>query len=309
VGVGLPFLLRAVASFRNGKKGVSTPGSPGEKNGTKKRVIFEDEKEKGGLAEREFLDGVRAEVALPEYELFGDYSEMVTQFGYVALWSTIWPLAPAMALLNNFLELRSDAFKMTVHNRRPIPARTDTIGPWLDTLTFLTWLSAVTNSALVYLFCPRSQAHCSSTPDAHATQLNKVHQHLFSASGAVPSDSGADGGLVATRELLLTALLIALAASHGFILLRVLVRHIMERVFWSSSEEVKQKEQGDRDLKEQFLKGFLVEDERQRNLELTAVGVEGIEKGDKLIPESRDVSGFWENDEGLEEISRISKEV
>ncbi|KAJ7202944.1 hypothetical protein B0H12DRAFT_1162410, partial [Mycena haematopus] len=37
---------------------------------------------------------VRKEVALPEYELFGDYSEMATQFGYIALWSTIWLLAP-----------------------------------------------------------------------------------------------------------------------------------------------------------------------------------------------------------------------
>jgi anoctamin-10 len=59
---------------------------------------------------------------------------MVTQFGYVALYSTIWPLAPAMALSNNWLELRSDAFKMTTHTRRPIPARVDTIGPWLENL-------------------------------------------------------------------------------------------------------------------------------------------------------------------------------
>lgn len=39
-----------------------------------------------------------------------------------------------MALLNNWLELRSDAFKISNHVRRPIPTRTDTIGPWLDSL-------------------------------------------------------------------------------------------------------------------------------------------------------------------------------
>jgi hypothetical protein len=59
----------------------------------KKRVVFEDEQEKGGMAERVFLERVREEAALPEYELFGDFSEMVTQFGYVVLWSAIWPLA------------------------------------------------------------------------------------------------------------------------------------------------------------------------------------------------------------------------
>lgn len=104
VEVGLPFVLRRVAAFRDRKKTVPTPGSPGGKNGVKKRVVFEDEKEKGGMEEREFLDGVRKEAALAEYELFGDYSEMVTQFGYVAMWSTIWPLAPGTLFLP-FMEL------------------------------------------------------------------------------------------------------------------------------------------------------------------------------------------------------------
>ncbi|KAF8074650.1 calcium-activated chloride channel-domain-containing protein [Lyophyllum atratum] len=308
VEVGLPYILRGVSSFRNRKKGASAPSSPGGKNSVKKRVVFEDEKEKGGMEEREFLDRVREEVALPEYELFGDYSEMVTQFGYVALWSTIWPLAPVMALLNNFLELRSDAFKMTVHNRRPIPARTDTIGPWLDALTFLTWLAALTNSALVYLFCPRSQSHCSATPSAHMTQLDNVHKHLFSASGALPPDGGADAGIVATRELLFTALLIALVASHGYIVLRTVVRHVVERVFWKGSEEVKQREQKDREIKEKFLKGFLIEEERTRDA--SAREDEGAgEARDEDGLDPGPVNGFWEHDEGLEEISRVSKEV
>ncbi|RDB23782.1 hypothetical protein Hypma_008903 [Hypsizygus marmoreus] len=313
VEVGLPFILRGVESFRNRKKSASAPGSPGGKNSVKKRVVFEDEKEKGGMEEREFLDGVRAEVALPEYELFGDYSEMVTQFGYVALWSTIWPLAPAMSLLNNFLELRSDAFKMTVHNRRPMPSRTDTIGPWLDALTFLTWLAALTNSALVYLFCPRSQTSCSATPSAHTTQLDKVHQHLFSASGGQAPDEGSDGGFGATKELLMTALLIALAASHGYMLLRVVVRHVVERVFWKESEEVKEREREDREIKERFLQGFLADEVHEKHLqdskEPTSEGT-AVDSGQEADSSSSGaVAGFWDNDEGLEEISRVSKEV
>lgn len=91
--VGLPFILRAVAKFRSKRAASSTPaGSPNGKN--KKKVIFEDEKPKGGVQEVEFLESVREQAALPEYDLFVDYNEMVTQFGYVAMWSTIWPLAP-----------------------------------------------------------------------------------------------------------------------------------------------------------------------------------------------------------------------
>ena len=89
--IGLPFIQRGISSFSGGKRLNSSSGK-------KKRVVFEDEtggKGDGeGKEEREFLERVRREVALPEYAPFEDYSEMVTQFGYVALWSAIWPLAP-----------------------------------------------------------------------------------------------------------------------------------------------------------------------------------------------------------------------
>lgn len=92
--IGLPFVLRGVSSFRNGKKPLNKSLNKHTAATPRKRVVFEDEKEKGGAEEREFLERVREEVALPEYNVFEDYSEMVMQFGYVVLWSTIWPLAP-----------------------------------------------------------------------------------------------------------------------------------------------------------------------------------------------------------------------
>lgn len=94
--IGLPFLLRWFEAFRKGKmtmKGLVSFGNGGDSAGMKKRVVFEDEKEKGGMEERAFLDSVREEAALPEYDIFVDYNEMVVQFGYVVLWSSIWPLA------------------------------------------------------------------------------------------------------------------------------------------------------------------------------------------------------------------------
>jgi anoctamin-10 len=115
IEVGLPFVLRSVNNFRQKKAAQSvkesiitntndqpedvsrhsSSSSVGSATGAppKKRVVFEDEKERGGMAERAFLDSVRAEAAVPAYDLFVDYSEMVVQFGYVVLWSTIWPLA------------------------------------------------------------------------------------------------------------------------------------------------------------------------------------------------------------------------
>ena len=91
--IGLPFLMRAFASVRSGKRRPSLSSSSAG-NSKKKRVGFEDEKNGAARDEREFLERVRKEVSLPQYDLHDDYNEMVSQFGYVALWSTIWPLAP-----------------------------------------------------------------------------------------------------------------------------------------------------------------------------------------------------------------------
>ena len=75
-----------------------------------------------------------------------------SQFGYLSLFSAVWPLAAVSFLVNDWVELRADAIKICVEMQRPIPWRADTIGPWLDSLSFLTWLGSLTASALVYLF-------------------------------------------------------------------------------------------------------------------------------------------------------------
>ncbi|KAF5376003.1 hypothetical protein D9757_008811 [Collybiopsis confluens] len=234
---------------------------------------------------------------------------MVIQFGYVVLWSTIWPLAPLMALLNNILELRSDAFKITVHERRPTPVRTDTIGPWLDALAFLSWLAALTNSALVYLFCPKEaeNARCDTTT---GSAIEKVHRHLVDTAGREGVDGiwGEHGkGLGATKELLVMALLVALVASHGYLVVRTVMRHVMERLLWKGSEEVREREREERMVKEVFLKGLGgVEVDSDGN----GVGNAGgdADGGVGAVTENG-VFAFWDHDEGIDEIMRIAKEA
>ncbi|KAF2274077.1 DUF590-domain-containing protein [Westerdykella ornata] len=102
--------------------------------------------------ETEFLKRVRQEAELDVYDVTTDLREMVLQFGYLSLFSVVWPLTGASFLLNDWMELRADAMKICVEMQRPTPWRADTIGPWLDSLSFLTWLGSLTTSALVYLF-------------------------------------------------------------------------------------------------------------------------------------------------------------
>ncbi|CAG8522776.1 12987_t:CDS:2 [Racocetra persica] len=119
-----------------------------------KRIQNNGATKDGGRNEDEsaFLKRVRKEVKLPVYQIYEDYAEMITQYGYVSLFSAIWPLTPLFALINNWIELRSDAIKLCEHTRRPIPKRADTIGPWLDNLVILTWFSSITNPSLIYIY-------------------------------------------------------------------------------------------------------------------------------------------------------------
>ena len=99
-----------------------------------------------------FLKRVREEADLAVYDVTADLREMVLQFGYLSLFSVVWPLTGVSFLINDWLELRADAIKICVEMQRPTPWRADTIGPWLDSLSFLTWLGSITTAALVYLF-------------------------------------------------------------------------------------------------------------------------------------------------------------
>ena len=102
--------------------------------------------------EAEFLARVRNEAELDVYDVSTDLREMVVQFGYLTLFSVVWPVTAVSFLINNWVELRSDAVKICVEMQRPTPHRADSIGPWLDSLTFLTWLGSISTAALVYLF-------------------------------------------------------------------------------------------------------------------------------------------------------------
>src|SRR5205814_1423566 len=77
---------------------------------------------------------------------------MVMQFGYLSLFSVVWPLTAVSFIVNNWIELRSDAIKISVEMQRPVPWRADSIGPWLDCLGFLAWLGSITAAALCFLF-------------------------------------------------------------------------------------------------------------------------------------------------------------
>ena len=77
---------------------------------------------------------------------------MIVQYGYLTMFSVVWPLTSVSFLVNNWIELRTDAMKICVESQMPTPWRGEGIGPWLDSLGFLTWFGSITTAALVYMF-------------------------------------------------------------------------------------------------------------------------------------------------------------
>lgn len=113
--------------------------------------------------EADFLQRVRGEADAEEYKVEEDVLEMCVQFGYLSLFGVAWPLVPVGFLLNNWLELRGDFFKLTLECQRPPPIRADSIGPCLLGLDFLAWMGTLSTAAIVHLYRgPMAEVHLSS---------------------------------------------------------------------------------------------------------------------------------------------------
>ncbi|XP_067154086.1 anoctamin-6 [Apteryx mantelli] len=81
--------------------------------------------------------------------LFYEYLEMVIQFGFVTLFVASFPLAPLLAIINNMLEIRLDAWKMTTQFRRIVPQKAQDIGAWQPIMQGIAILAVVTNAMII----------------------------------------------------------------------------------------------------------------------------------------------------------------
>lgn len=64
-----------------------------------------------------------------QYSLFFFlFSSLVLQFGFTTIFVAAFPLAPLLALLNNIIEIRLDAYKFVTQWRRPLASRAKDIG-------------------------------------------------------------------------------------------------------------------------------------------------------------------------------------
>jgi hypothetical protein len=128
----LPMLLQRVTGSRI-RPGIPTgarrDGSPPSPLVPTERAILED-------------------LEKDEYDEFDDYMEILIQFGYTTLFASAYPLASLVSVAANWVEVRSDLFKLSFLDRRPFPGRGSGLGIWRSLLSCLVWASALTNCLL-----------------------------------------------------------------------------------------------------------------------------------------------------------------
>ncbi|POI35972.1 hypothetical protein CIB84_000277, partial [Bambusicola thoracicus] len=82
-------------------------------------------------------------------QLYGAWLSVMLQFGFTTIFVAAFPLAPLLALLNNIIEIRLDAYKFVTQWRRPMPARATDIGIWYGILEGIGVLAVITNAFVI----------------------------------------------------------------------------------------------------------------------------------------------------------------
>ncbi|XP_062403269.1 anoctamin-10 isoform X2 [Sardina pilchardus] len=115
-------------------------------------------------------DAIIVQSNLPTFPgLFSEYIELLVQFGYLSLFSCVYPLTALFLLLNNLTELRTDAYKLCKLFRKPFDPPTANMGVWQAAFEVLGFISVMSNCWLL-LMSPRLQEF-SEEAGLNGTQL------------------------------------------------------------------------------------------------------------------------------------------
>jgi len=96
--------------------------------------------------------GARQEITCGSTFQAVELSEMVVQFGFIALFGFTWPLAALAVFINNFIELRLDVWKFCTYARRPMAQRARGLGRFWSVALESVAVLGIVNTCLVLAF-------------------------------------------------------------------------------------------------------------------------------------------------------------
>lgn len=105
-----------------------------KKNYEKETLSYEEELEKGAILEAD----------KEPYEQFDDYLEIITNFGYLVMISSCFPLAPLLILIAHEVEILQDKYKIVHIFKRKLPQNYVGMGRWKNIIVFMCYISIIT---------------------------------------------------------------------------------------------------------------------------------------------------------------------
>ena len=99
--------------------------------------------------------GLHGEARRAPYDPMLDLARLALEFGFVVMFTVVWPLAPLACLLISALEQRAAAVRLTIACQRPAAGlRCNGLGTgdaWFDIFVFIAWLSVPINVGMIAL--------------------------------------------------------------------------------------------------------------------------------------------------------------
>eukprot|EP01051_Picozoa_sp_SAG22_P007521 SAG22_NODE_532_length_9401_cov_29.999892_7_plen_866_part_00 len=136
---------------------------------------------------------VEVEAAKPKADrlAFAGYSNLALQFGWVAMFGAVWPLAAVVAAASVLLQVRLHAKSMCVLYQRPAPQGCRGIGPWRWVFVVLGLLAVASNCGLVF-FTSNIFTECAACPTGAGDRVAATGTGTGSGSGVGVGDEDGD---------------------------------------------------------------------------------------------------------------------
>jgi len=123
---------------------------------------------------------------------FYDYNELVIQFGYVTMFALALPMGSLLCWVNNFIEIRSDAFRLCNVYQRPFYKGAQDIGSWYDILKVTMLLGIIVNGVMTIFTSNIFVVHGWVTPNEDgvlkAVIIVFCFEHLLLAISMIVAD-------------------------------------------------------------------------------------------------------------------------
>ncbi|XP_067948258.1 anoctamin-10-like isoform X2 [Watersipora subatra] len=110
---------------------------------------------------------------------FDDFLELFIQYGYVTLFSCVSPLAALLSLINNHIELRTDAVKLCRIHQRPFAKPAAGIGAWETVFETMSYIAIITNSAIIGLCIYKQKAFLPDISGFYLLLFVMALEHLL----------------------------------------------------------------------------------------------------------------------------------